>query len=78
VEQVLISKFKARCIELIKRVQETGEPLVVTRRGKPLAQVMPIQDSGESAVKLGTKLGDAHIKGNLVQSSSCDDWEMEQ
>ena len=37
--QVAISEFKARCIELLKSTAETGEDLIITLRGTPLARV---------------------------------------
>jgi prevent-host-death family protein len=34
-------KFKATCLKLIARVAQTGEPVVITRRGKVLARLVP-------------------------------------
>ena len=34
------AEFKARCLELMDRVQETGEPYVVTRHGEPIAKLV--------------------------------------
>ena len=50
-ERVLISEFKARCIQLIKRVQATRQPLIVTLRGHPMAKVIPFEQEGETGVK---------------------------
>jgi len=36
---VAISVFKARCLALLEDVARTGTPLLVTKRGKPLARV---------------------------------------
>jgi antitoxin (DNA-binding transcriptional repressor) of toxin-antitoxin stability system len=36
-----VSKFKARCLGLLKEIRDTGEPLAVTLRGKTLAVVQP-------------------------------------
>ncbi|HEX9823439.1 MAG TPA: type II toxin-antitoxin system prevent-host-death family antitoxin [Actinomycetota bacterium] len=36
-----ISKFKATCLAALERVRRTGRPLIVTRRGEPVAQVLP-------------------------------------
>lgn len=38
---VAITEFKAQCLALLEDVATTGEPLVVTKRGKPLARVIP-------------------------------------
>ena len=36
-----ISKFKATCLAVLQRVKRTGKPVVVTRFGKPIAEVVP-------------------------------------
>ena len=33
--------FKANCLAVMKRVQATGEPVIVTRRGAPVVKVTP-------------------------------------
>ena len=38
-------KFKATCLKLIDRVAETGEPVVITKRGKILARL--VSDHGK-------------------------------
>lgn len=35
------SKFKARALELLRRVERTGEELVITDRGRPVVKVVP-------------------------------------
>lgn len=37
-------QFKARCLKLLDEVAETGETIVVTKRGKPVARVEPIEE----------------------------------
>jgi prevent-host-death family protein len=75
-ERVLISEFKARCIQLIKRVQATRQPLIVTLRGHPMAKVIPFEQEGETGVKLGTRIGNAIFKDDIVHAGFSDDWEM--
>ena len=38
------SKFKARCLALLDEVAEKRQPLVVTKRGKPVARVVPVEE----------------------------------
>jgi prevent-host-death family protein len=38
------SRFKATCLRLLDEVAETGETIVVTKRGKPVAKVEPIEE----------------------------------
>jgi prevent-host-death family protein len=37
-------RFKAQCLKLLDEVAETGETIVVTKRGKPVAKVEPIEE----------------------------------
>ena len=75
-ERVLISEFKARCIELIKRVQTTRQPLIVTLRGQPVAKVIPFEEEGETGVKLGTRIANAIFKDDIVHFDFSDEWDM--
>lgn len=36
------AEFKAKCLALLDEVQATGEPITVTKRGKPVAMVTTI------------------------------------
>ena len=36
-------KFKAECLALLDEVAQTGETIVVTKRGKPVARVLPLE-----------------------------------
>lgn len=40
-EALAISKFKATCLAVLERVRKTGQPVLITRRGIPVAQVVP-------------------------------------
>jgi prevent-host-death family protein len=35
------AEFKAKCLKLMDEVQATGEPITVTKRGKPVAVLQP-------------------------------------
>ncbi len=37
------SKFKATCLDLMDRVASTGEEIVITKHGKPLAKLVAAQ-----------------------------------
>ncbi len=38
---IAISRFKATCLALLDEVKQTGRPLIITRRGIPIAKVVP-------------------------------------
>lgn len=40
-ETIPISKFKATCLARLERVRQTGRPLLITKRGVVIAQVLP-------------------------------------
>lgn len=40
--EITASQFKARCLALLDDVAEGGGELVVTKRGKPVAKVVPV------------------------------------
>jgi prevent-host-death family protein len=42
-KQMPASAFKARCLAIMDDVQATGEPVVVTKRGKPVVKVIPVR-----------------------------------
>lgn len=42
-ERVPAGEFKARCLALLDEVAETGKPLLVTKRGRPVARVVPVE-----------------------------------
>ena len=38
------SEFKARCLRLLDEVSRTGEELVILKRGRPVARLVPARD----------------------------------
>lgn len=45
-ETISISKFKATCLAVLERVRKTGEPIQVTKFGKPVAEIKPASAPG--------------------------------
>lgn len=76
-ETVSISKFKATCLALLDRVKQTGEPILVTRRGEPIAQVVPPPRPEKPKAWLGSLRSTGRILGDVVAPASDeDDWEV--
>jgi prevent-host-death family protein len=40
-EIVPVTKFKTACLALLDKVNSTGQPILVTRQGKPIALISP-------------------------------------
>ena len=43
--EIALYEAKARLSALVEQVQATGEEVLITRRGKPVARLVPIDDS---------------------------------
>ena len=68
-----ISEFKAKCLRLLDQVEEKGETLVITRRGRPVAKVVPV--SLPKRPLRGSWKGLVRIKGDIVHFDTSQDWE---
>jgi prevent-host-death family protein len=64
--KVAISEFKAKCLSLLEEVDKTKTPLRVTRRGKPIADVVPAAVESEERDWIGSMAGRMDIAGDIV------------
>ena len=46
-ERLPAAEFKAKCLALIDRVRERGEPITITKRGRVVARLVPAGDEDE-------------------------------
>jgi prevent-host-death family protein len=67
------SEFKAKCLRLLDRVEAEGETLVITKRGRPVAKVVPASSLKRSL--RGSWKGLVKIKGDVVHFDASQDWE---
>lgn len=65
-EEVSISEFKAKCLAIVDRVNKTRKPVLITRRGKPLAEVIPAAPRKDNMDWIGSMKGKMEILGDLV------------
>jgi prevent-host-death family protein len=65
-ETMAISKFKATCLAALERVRRTGRPLRVTRRGTPVADIVPPAPGAPKEPWLGSLRGTLDIRGDVV------------
>lgn len=65
---IAAGKFKDVCLKMLDEVAATRTPLVITKRGKPVAQLAPYTDPGTSRSLKGSILresGDPYSTGEL-------------
>ena len=65
-ETIAVSKFKATCLAVLQRVKKTGRPILVTRFGQPIAEVVPPRPPAPDDAWLGCMRGRAEITGDVV------------
>ena len=64
-ETINASDFRARCFAILDRVAETGEGVVIVKRGRPVAELCPTGRSGTAYPQLALK-GTATVVGDIV------------
>lgn len=52
---ISVTEFKAHCLDLIRQVENGGEPVIIKRRGKIVARLEPPK-AGEKELKPWEKL----------------------
>lgn len=75
-EEIAISKFKATCLAVMERVRKTRQPVLVTRFGEPVAEIVPPSPPPRPAGWLGCMAGTAEIVGDVISpAGDAEDWE---
>ncbi|HWZ42693.1 MAG TPA: type II toxin-antitoxin system Phd/YefM family antitoxin [Candidatus Saccharimonadales bacterium] len=64
-QEIAISEFKAKCLALLDEVSKTKKSIRITRRGKPIAEVVPTAPVSKRR-KLGAMAGTVKILGDIV------------
>jgi len=66
VQTLSVSQFKATCLAVLQRVKRTGRPVLITRFGEPVAEVVPPSRPASAGAWLGSMEGRATIVGDVV------------
>jgi prevent-host-death family protein len=62
--EIPAAKFKEQCLAILDQVEEEG--IVITKRGKPVAKLIPIRAA--SAELIGGLKGTIRIKGDITST----------
>lgn len=68
-----VSQFKAKCLRLLDDVETKGDRIVITKRGRPIAQVVP--PATQKPRLRGTWKDSVKILGDIVHFDTSEDWE---
>lgn len=63
-KQVAAADFKAHCLRLMDEVARQRQPIIITKRGKPVAKLVPVKD--EPSDLFGYMAGTAKICGDII------------
>ena len=67
-ETIAASKFKATCLSVVDRVHKTHKPVVITRYGKPVAELVPPRIPKRPKKSwLGDMAGTMEIVGDIIK-----------
>jgi len=64
-ETINASDFRARCLAILGRVSATGERIVITKRGRPVAELGPASGTGPEYPQLELK-GTVTVVGDIL------------
>ncbi|GDX82295.1 antitoxin [Deltaproteobacteria bacterium] len=74
--EIPAGEFKARCLRLMDEVAETGRELIITKRGRPVAKLVPVSEA-EAVDVFGCMRGTVTVTGDLVAPLE-DTWEADR
>lgn len=67
--------FKAKCLAIMDEVHSKREPVLITKKGRPVAKLVPIEEEGPDPI-FGFMKGKAAIAGDIESPVPANEWEM--
>lgn len=71
VKMMPVTVFKVHALKVLEEVSETREPVLITRRGKPLAEIVPFAEKRTAPGKLADALV---FEDDIVSPLGQDEW----
>lgn len=73
-KKIPAGQFKAQCVAIIDRLEKTRESVLITKRGKPIARLVPVLSAPEDV--FGYMAGKVKIADDIVGPiTPLKDWE---
>lgn len=61
------AEFKANCLKIMDEVEKSHDPVIITKRGRPVAKLVPVESPGAKRKPLfGYMAGEATLLGDVV------------
>lgn len=76
-DEIPITRFKATCLAVLEKVRRTGQPVRITRFGRPIAEVVPSPVESKARIPLGGMEDRFLIVGDIVSPIVAEhEWEV--
>ena len=72
---IAAGEFKARCLKLMDQVRDKHTEIVITKRGKPVAKLVPVEDTVPDI--FGRMKGTVTIHGDIVAPTG-EQWDADR
>jgi prevent-host-death family protein len=73
-KKMAAGSFKANCLAVMDEVMQTGEAVLITKHGKPVAKMVPADQTSDDV--FGFMAGKVKIVGDIVGPvTPLGDWE---
>ncbi|MEL6602282.1 MAG: type II toxin-antitoxin system prevent-host-death family antitoxin [Cyanobacteria bacterium J06614_10] len=63
--KIAAGQFKAQCLKLMDKVQQTREEIIITKHGQPVARLVPVEIEPSDSI-IGWMRGSIEITGDIV------------
>jgi prevent-host-death family protein len=70
--EITAAEFKAKCLRLMDDVARQRTPIVITKRGKPVAKLVPVDEAPIDI--FGRMRGTIKICGDIISPMDEDEW----
>ena len=70
-ESLPVSKFKATCLAVLEEVRRRKKRVLITKRGKPIAEIIPVRNEAKDVPLRET----VTFLGDIVSPVASEDWE---
>ena len=73
-QKIPAAQFKAQCLAVMDQVAASGRPIVVTKHGKPVVQIISIQSNEDDI--FGFLSGQVRITRDVMNTIPLSDWNL--
>jgi prevent-host-death family protein len=73
-QKIPAARFKSQCLAVMDRVAASGQPVVVTKHGRPVVQIIPAESSEDDI--FGFLASKGRIVGDIEDTIPASDWNL--